>query len=181
MGREIRRVPDGWEHPTERYRDFDGRLKSVYKPLYDGSYSRESERWIAEFDLWRRREHPAQVSAKQDGRFEGTLYDSDRFWEYEVPPDEECMRPDWEAMGVSADHYQIYETVSEGTPVSPVFGTLEEMKAWLVGEGYSEHAASEFVRRGSAMSMVAFVEEDNAEVGIGIHGFDVERRAREGV
>lgn len=42
------------------------------------------------------------------------------------------------------DHYQIYETVSEGTPVSPVFESYEEMRRWLINEGYSEEAAAAF-------------------------------------
>jgi hypothetical protein len=42
-------------------------------------------------------------------------------------------------------HYQVYETVSEGTPVSPVFATEEEIVLWCLSQGHSEKAARSFV------------------------------------
>jgi len=49
--------------------------------------------------------------------------------------------------------FQIYENVSEGTPVSPVFETEDEMKAWLIEKGYTEKAVEKFVELGFAVSM----------------------------
>lgn len=54
----------------------------------------------------------------------------------------------------AGDGWQLWENVSEGSPVSPVFPTEEAFKAYLVGEGYSDHAASEFIKQGWAMSMM---------------------------
>jgi len=48
--------------------------------------------------------------------------------------------------------YQVYEEVSEGTPVSPVFDTPEEVEAWLIGTGVSPEAAKKFVEIGWCLS-----------------------------
>jgi hypothetical protein len=45
--------------------------------------------------------------------------------------------------------FQIYETVSEGTPVSPVFDTLADMEDWLVNmKYYSRDETKEFCKQG---------------------------------
>ncbi len=59
--------------------------------------------------------------------------------------------------GVGSDRLiclQIYEDVSEGTPVSPVFGSQAEVRAWLIAQGVAFEAADEFLQRGSAPSFV---------------------------
>ncbi len=56
------------------------------------------------------------------------LYDE---WEETEPPEGE-----W---------WQVWETVSEGSPVSPAFATADELINWLIDEGYSEGAAEAFV------------------------------------
>ena len=37
--------------------------------------------------------------------------------------------PDWPA--AERTHFQMYETISEGTPVSPVCATAEELASWM--------------------------------------------------
>lgn len=54
----------------------------------------------------------------------------------------------------SGDGWQMWETVSEGSPVSPVFATAEALADWLVTEGYSPQAARAFVSDGWAPSFV---------------------------
>lgn len=44
------------------------------------------------------------------------------------PPDPLLYRPDWYGQPLG---YQVYENVSEGTPVSPVFATEAELVDWL--------------------------------------------------
>jgi hypothetical protein len=51
-------------------------------------------------------------------------------------------------------HFQIYENVSEGTPVSPIFSSLQAIKTWLVTQGYSEGAAKQFIESGHAPMLV---------------------------
>ena len=89
--------------------------------------------------------------------------------EYEEPPkpDPDYYRPEWKE---EPTHYQIYETVTEGTPVSPVFASLDEMKDWLLSKGFSERASSKFIEIGWAPSLV-FTPERGLS-GIDIHSLD---------
>jgi len=50
--------------------------------------------------------------------------------------------------------YQVWETVSEGSPVSPVFENKDDLVFWLVGQGYSEEAARKFSDSGWVPSMI---------------------------
>lgn len=50
--------------------------------------------------------------------------------------------------------WQVWETVSDGSPISPVFKTDSQCVEWLAGEGYSEKAARAFVKDGWVMSAV---------------------------
>ena len=43
--------------------------------------------------------------------------------------------PDWSPD--EATHYMMYETCSEGTPISPAFATPEELARWLTDTGAS--------------------------------------------
>jgi hypothetical protein len=163
MGREIRRVPAGWQHPTEvkqqlivgrRYgdlRDFQAafanpqyEMREAYKPLYDRSYDEARREWHEGKALWNAGTHPDQ---QRDDPPDCTWEE----WDGEAP-DPDRYRPHWAPE--DATHYQMYETVSEGTPVSPVFATLDELAVWLVGQGYSPQASREFCRTGWAPSMV---------------------------
>lgn len=54
----------------------------------------------------------------------------------------------------TGEGWQLWENVSEGSPISPVFPTEETFKAYLIGAGYSEHAAGEFIKAGHAVSMM---------------------------
>ena len=131
MGREIRRVPKGWEHPKND--------RGHYQPLYDHDYKTAAEDWLTGLDHWQ--------AGKNDNR--GKF--GDYWWEYAGnPPDEEYCRDTWTK--VETTHYQIYETVSEGTPISPIFETLDELTEWLIKQGYSEEAAKGFAKDGWCMS-----------------------------
>jgi len=100
MGRELRRVPQGWKHP----KDDRGR----YQPMYDCTY--------------------------EDACIEHS--EMDRYG-----PSPAYYHPKW----IEPTHYQIYETVSEGTPISPVFETENETRQWLIESGVSEAAATRFI------------------------------------
>jgi len=135
MGREIRRVPPGWEHPKP-----DG----VYTPLRDEDYETAAAEWTRGNELWQKGEHPEQIERYNDKPV------SFNDWHGSFP-DRSCYRSSrWTE---EPTHYQIYETVSEGTPVSPVFADLDEMEMWLLQEGYSPHAAATFCKTGYAPSL----------------------------
>jgi hypothetical protein len=136
MGREIRRVPKGWEHPEDEH--------GHYKPMYDEDYDTVAAEWVRDLMLWERDEHPDQAG--------GTLSEYRHLWEWtDGPPDKDSYRP---AFASEPTHYQIYETVSEGTPTSPAFETLDDLRAWLVAQGHSEEAAAAFAKSGWAPSMI---------------------------
>ena len=145
MGREIRRVPPDWEHPRSS--------QGGYIPLYDKDFDTAAKKWEAEYDLWRKGEHPDQAD----------YY----FWEYDSPPDaESCRERSWTPEEATA--YQIYETVSEGTPVSPVFPTKDDMRLWLLKQGYSEPTANAFIEGGWVPSFVAFNSNKGVQFYSGI-------------
>ncbi len=129
MGREIRRVPPNWEHP--RYTEDDpptgNRISKDwmghYKPLFDECFEEASHTWKENFRQWETGDHP-------------DLSDETRhmeYWEYDGgPPMKEDYRPPF---AEAPTWYQVYETISEGTPVSPPFPTLEELGDYLVANG----------------------------------------------
>lgn len=154
MGREIRRVPKGWQHPENTdcrhhggHRDPDIYKRTDYQygrcfiPMHDEDYQTASQEWIKNFELWQAGKHPDQVDYCK------------YYWEYDSPPDEKTCRPAFESEPTC---YQIYETVSEGTPVSPVFETLQELEDYLVSQGHSREAAHAFSQDGWAPSFVLF-------------------------
>jgi hypothetical protein len=132
MGREIRRIPANWEHPRQDcpHSPWNGGCDEAklnggqcYKPLYDEDFESAIDDWIADYQLWKKGEHPDQ---DEDNK-------SETFWEWwGDPPDPDYYRPKFEG---PAEWYQVYETVSEGTPVTPPFATKEELIDYLVEHG----------------------------------------------
>lgn len=160
MGREIRRVPPNWQHP----RDDRGR----YRPLYNGTFDAAARQWLDEAKAWDDGTH--ETIAEDPSYREKYPY----FWEYGGnPPEADCYRPDF---GDTATAYQMYETVSEGTPVSPVFETEEAMVQWLISQGRSEHAARAFVRDGWAPSMVMV----DGRIAMGVDAHDLMSDEKQG-
>lgn len=168
MGRQIRRVPKGWEHPkrVQQY-DMSGRMVEDYWPLHDEDFESAMKEWLEGRALWLEGKHPDQAEseptscpATEEGwaRWGGSS------------PDPDSYRPAWKEEERTC--FQVYETVSEGTPVSPVFETEEELVLWLTRQGYSEHAARAFVRAGSAPSMMTSVHEGRVDIYRDIHAFD---------
>jgi hypothetical protein len=118
--------------------------------MFDKPYKEALDEWIAGYFEWK--ENPK---------------DKCEFWEWDGgPPDPDYYRGEWTEEPI---YYQIYEDVSEGTPVSPIFTTLDEMKEWLLQEGFSEQAISRFIEHGWAPS---FVMTPKGMSGIGIHSLD---------
>jgi hypothetical protein len=72
----------------------------------------------------------------------------------EPPTDDGSYRPDWPDDAELG--YCYYETVSEGTPLSPVFATTDELAGWLVEhEGMSPDGAARFIGLGWAPSLMS--------------------------
>jgi len=116
MGREIRRVPANWEHPKDK--------NGNYQPLYDNDFNTAADKWDSGYELWKTGEAPEQL---RNPRLKEL-----RYWGYwGPPPKRDYYHPKWD----NADWYQVYETVSEGTPVTPPFATKEELINYLVDNG----------------------------------------------
>lgn len=143
MGREIRRVPLHWEHPRNP--------EGCPLPLYDETFEVAALRWKLAFFQWESGTHPEQ---QQDMEF----------WEWEGdPPDRDYYRQEW---SVEPTAYLIYETVSEGTPVSPVFATLDDLRDWCRQRGHNETVIERFIKNAWAPSAVLGPETGQIRMGI---------------
>lgn len=137
MGREIRRVPKGWEHPKNS--------EGKYLPLYRESFYEAFDEWMNGLQLWLKGKHDGYnpeyrtPDARGYSEYAGQSPDPDKYREQNWTEEEAIC-------------FQIYQTDSEGTPVSPVFETLQAMEMWLIEQGYSRKAAETFCKEGWAMS-----------------------------
>jgi hypothetical protein len=165
MGREIRRVKPGWQHPVNDRCNHYGRNPHdggpCYRPMHDQDYETAALEWCANYA-----EFMAMTPEQQAEKYGKYIR---YYWEYDGTPDEEYYRAErWTPEEATA--YQVYETVSEGTPVSPVFATEDEMRQWLIQQGHSEYAVGEFLKHQWAPSMV--MQEGRGVSGIGIDSYD---------
>ncbi|WP_152278013.1 hypothetical protein [Methylorubrum populi] len=119
MGREIRRVPPNWSHPTEE--TSCGMDTSRFVPLHDQTHAEAMAEWEGRKALWDAGERPEDWTA-------GCTFDD---W-YGEAPDPDQYRS---FTSDGATWFQVYETVSEGTPVTPPFATLDELVAHLADHG----------------------------------------------
>lgn len=141
MSREIRNVAKNWQHPKDEY-------SGQYIPLYDEYYGDAIEEWIKNHKRWQKGKHPDQ---------KGEYASECKFYaEYAGTPDIERYRMvKWTEE--EACCFQVYETVSEGTPQSPIFETLAALEDWLVETaGHSRFAAQRFCKERWAPSMIIF-------------------------
>lgn len=161
MGREIRRVPKGWSHP--RYNE--GRWRGEYIPMFDCDFETAAAKWKEGYRQWEAGEHPEKEP--------NAVYCTE-YWEYDFPPDRENHRPKFESEPTC---YQVYQTVTEGTPTSPVFETEADLLAWLIQQGHSEYAARKFIEYGSVPSgMVVPQPSGPPEIKMGIDALDLKER-----
>ncbi len=149
MGREIRRVPPNWEHPRKESNP------EHHQPMYETNYLVAGREWVEGLLRWERGENPAKEK-----------YGDDFFWDWEgPPPDSQYCVPYDPAEFKETGWWQVYETVSEGTPVTPAFATPEELIDYLATKGDfwdqrlgtpppSREAAERFVKAGWVPSMV---------------------------
>lgn len=124
MSREVRRVPATWEHPT--------RDSGRYKPLYDGDFAKRAREWMDEAIAWDAGTHRNAAEYKTEYPY---------FWQWEgMPPNEEDYMPSWP--DAERTHYMMYETTSEGTPISPALESPELLARWLADHGANSFGSS---------------------------------------
>ena len=120
MGRQVRMVPANWEHPKEPNGD--------YKPLFETfkPFSEMQAKVDTDIELWEKGEHPDQDKDwKNLNPREYSYYE----WHGGCYPDEKAYMPYWPPE--ERTHYQMYESTSEGTPISPPMETPEALAKWL--------------------------------------------------
>ncbi len=128
MGREVRRVPANWEHP----KNADGR----YIPLHCGGFSERIAEWDKGAEMW---SQGKRLDYSQDGEVYRDIeskYSETSYAEFDGKrPVESDYMPDWPES--ERTHWQMYESTSEGTPISPVMETPEQLAHWLADNNAS--------------------------------------------
>ena len=153
MSRAIRRVPANWSHPKRRNEYHD---TMEYKPLmsdYVGSlkyYHDEVKKFI---------KYMTKVINDGKVKIYGTNYTEPKDVYNYLTDEDELLPPDIKNYMPSGEWYQLYEEVSEGTPITPPFATQEGLKDYLMTKGtfwdstpWPEHRAQGMVDDGYAMS-----------------------------
>ena len=129
MSREIRRVPKDWSHPKTSDGKFVG--------LFDGAdnYDNDLSEWMEGYQMWG--SGVCEVYGKSE-KWEpiDDKYKNMRYSDYAggMPSPDDRM-PAWEEH--EKTHIMMYETCSEGTPISPAFETPEELAHWLADNNAS--------------------------------------------
>ena len=157
MGREIRRVPPNWEHPKYTAENAPSpAMIGEYRACRDETFDDALGKWNEEYQMWKAGTHPNQLNP----RF--AKWARDEFTEWiGGPPNPLYHRP---AFTEEATWFQVYQTVSEGTPVSPPFATKVELVDYLteMGDFWTQangdrpptrEQAEAFVNEGFAVSM----------------------------
>jgi hypothetical protein len=129
MGREVRMVPRGWQHP----KNDDGK----FIPLLDGNFAQADADWNEGYAAWQRGEvenySPGgpKWKPKEQSALDCASYTE---WNGERPSPDDYMPTFPEG---TATMLMMYEDTSEGTPISPAFETPEELARWLADTGAS--------------------------------------------
>lgn len=149
MGREIRKVVKGWQHPKNE--------KGDYISMNDENFEDVFNDWDSGRIKWINGESEDQKKYNYEATNRAYL-------EWSHPPDPECYRKEyWKDEDRVC--FQMYQNVSEGTPVSPVFDTLIELENWLVEtQGHSRTAAHNFCQSGYAPSMTMEVGSNGVRI-----------------
>jgi hypothetical protein len=111
MGRILRKVPANWEHPKND--------NGSYKPMFDKFYGDALNEWIENNKKWENGTHEDLIKNPK-------LKDEYPFYAMwnGNPPDVEYYHTK-KYNEEELTHIQLYQTTSEGTPISPVFKANE--------------------------------------------------------
>ncbi len=124
MGREVRMVPPDYEHPRDK--------RGWLIPLHDGltmdikEWEFKKEKWDKglrlDFSVWPEK----TIYIPKDPNREDLKCTWEE-WYGEKPSQEDYML---DFPNELRTHYMMFETCSEGTPISPAFATKEELARW---------------------------------------------------
>lgn len=119
MGREVRMVPKDWEHPK--------RENGGFIALFGSDFEVCAADWDKECEDWNLGIYPSYAS-EDNKKLSFTEWNGGR-------PEKDDYMPTFET--AEATQYMMYETTTEGTPISPSFSSPEELASWLVDNGAS--------------------------------------------
>lgn len=187
MSREVRRVPLGWQHPTEWREQWDRaeggvRMQCLPRPLFGQAYVEAIAEWEREGDDIRGRRgwdwkfyseycltgyqgrddseptiHPYDASGEPVAvRDEAHLMELMLADHARGKPDADDFMPDFSDHDPDSLGWCMYETCSEGTPISPVMADPDVLAHWL-----ADNKASAFG------SMTATYEQWLATISVG--------------
>lgn len=137
MGVEIRLVPAYWNHPTRYERSNPRHLE--FQPMRQQFYLDAAEEWLKDCIAWANKTHPEYDPAYP------------YYWDYDSPSPEKAYYAPYKKE--ECGWFQLYETVTEGTPLSPPFLTARQLIHHLCSMGDSTgykwdlYKAQEFVER----------------------------------
>jgi len=122
MGREIRMVPPYWKHPTDE--------NGTHIPLYKGPFSKKLADWLEGERMWNLGFQEDWSKWPEEQLWKKRADDIGPYEEWEGPkPARQDYMPEFEEG--AATHLCMYESTTEGTPISPAFATPEELAKWL--------------------------------------------------
>lgn len=134
MGRELRKVPADWQHPKDK----DG----WYKPLFNYLFSKQLAKFHEgklQWELGYRDDWNGGWKPKEPAELKMSWEE----WDGEMPKQEDYM-PEWP--DTERTHIQLYETTSEGTPLSPLFKAdeLDKLCDWAADNAttFADYRAS---------------------------------------
>src|SRR5688572_22476063 len=104
MSRTVRRVPPDWVHPKAKDSEYIPLREEYERDLME--WKQASEKWKEGFD----RDYVAREWIPLKAEYRGTPYPDER-------PDPNDYMPSWDEP--QRTHWQMYEEVTEGTPISP--------------------------------------------------------------
>lgn len=161
MGREVRRVSADWVHPV--YTSENARYPhqiGKHIPLFGEGFAELAAEWDEGAAKWEQglvAKH--KLVTDEDGNSEWEISyvsrellesapilseaetDDDSYEDWADPrPDPAHYMPDWPEE--ERTHLMMYQNTTEGTPISPVFETAEELAQWLVDNDTSAYGDS---------------------------------------
>ncbi len=159
MGRDIRRVPANWQHPRGAQKYYSPTIGWYYglQPMFDQTLEQAQAEWDEEKRKWDAGERPSYAKNRKD------TYEE---WTDKRPGNPDYYRP-WK--NEEATWFQLWETVTEGTPVTPAFETMEGLTEHLatVGEDYGNgtHSGPWGVERANAFTKVGWAPSGMIKAG----------------
>lgn len=130
MGREVRKVRPDWRHPSDGFYH-GGEVRYLGK--LSGSYEKAAAEYAEEAAKW---EQGLESDYNGGWKPKNSAYATESYADYAgEPPQYDDYMPNWTPE--EATHFMMYETCSEGSPISPAFATPEELARWLADTGAS--------------------------------------------